>query len=172
MKILVALLKHSAMEGVPNIINQALPSLSKCITKSQIGTLVDKCIRAVLEQGDTIAFVEHIKALEEFVHCVRKDDQLTDSVRDEVINHNGRITTASGSRIELCEAGTKYDFSQDAEWTRLQEEIDDLSALQKQREQVLRFVKEGKMAVDEETGELLVGPSKTSKSGYKITLAK
>ena len=40
------------------------------------------------------------------------------------------------------------------------------------REDRLRKIPSGKILVDEETGEVMIGPSKTSKSSYKVTLLK
>ena len=47
-----------------------------------------------------------------------------------------------------------------------------LQEQKKQREELLRKIAPGRMAVDPETGEVLEGPFKTSKSTYRITLAK
>ena len=40
------------------------------------------------------------------------------------------------------------------------------------REEQLRKLAPGRMTVDPDTGEVLEGPKKTSKSTYRITLAK
>jgi hypothetical protein len=54
----------------------------------------------------------------------------------------------------------------------IDEEIKMLQEQKKFREEILRKIAPGRMAVDPETGEVWEGPLKTSKSTYRITLAK
>jgi hypothetical protein len=54
----------------------------------------------------------------------------------------------------------------------LDEEIKMLQDQKNSREEILRRIAPGRIAVDPETGEVWEGPLKTSKSTYRITLAK
>jgi hypothetical protein len=54
----------------------------------------------------------------------------------------------------------------------LDEKIQLLVEKRKLREEELRKLAPGRMAVDPDTGEVLEGPRKSSKSTYKITLAR
>jgi hypothetical protein len=72
----------------------------------------------------------------------------------------------------VCEAAVAYDYSGDTTWRMLDEEIKILQEQKKAREELLRKLAPGRMAVDPETGEVWEGPVKTSKSTYRITLAK
>jgi hypothetical protein len=115
---------------------------------------------------------EALAAMEEFVKNVRKDERFVEFLRDELTKHRGRLTTNSGARIEVCEAGVSYDYSSNGEWRELDQQIKMLMDQRKSVEEKLRKLAPGRMAVDPETGEVLEGPLKTSKSTYRITLSK
>jgi hypothetical protein len=126
----------------------------------------------VLEEGNVFRVAEAIAAMEEFAKTVRKDERYIDFLREELIKNNGRLYTNSGAKIEVCEAAVTYDYSHDATWRMIDEEIKMLQEQKKFREEILRKIAPGRMAVDPETGEVWEGPLKTSKSTYRITLAK
>jgi polyribonucleotide nucleotidyltransferase len=150
----------------------ALPYISTGLSKTQIKVLADSAVSGVLEDGNVLQVAEALSAMDEFVKTVRKDDRFIDSVIEELGKSKGRITTASGAKIETTEAGVSYDYSQNADWKELDSQIKELTEKRKAIEEVLKKIQPGKMLVDEETGETLVGPAKTSTSSYKLTLAK
>ena len=110
--------------------------------------------------------------MEEFTKAVRKNERYVEFVREELIKHNGRLVTTSGAKIEICEAGISYDYSQSAEWREVEEQIKFLQERKKAVEEKLRKIAPGRMAVDPETGEVTEGALKSSKSTYRITLAR
>jgi hypothetical protein len=110
--------------------------------------------------------------MEEFIKTVRRDERYIQFLRDELIKHHGRLVTNSGAKIELCEAGVSYDYSANGEWRGLEEQIQALQEQKKAVEDKLRRVAPGRVAVDPETGEMIEGAFKTSKSTYRITLAR
>ena len=151
----------------------ALPDIKEGLTKSQIAQLADTSVERVLEKGNVFPVAEALAAMEEFVKTVRKDDRFIDFMREELEKQSaGKLTTKAGSKIELCEAGVKYDYAANADWRVLDEQIKYLVEKRKQLEERLRKISPGKIAVDEETGEVIEGVNKISKSTYKITLAK
>lgn len=149
-----------------------LPAIQEGLRKTEINEMAVKSVDNVLEEGNVFQVAEAIAAMEEFVKAVRKDERYIEFVRDELIKNNGRLLTNSGAKIEVCEAAVAYDYSHDATWSMLDEEIKILQEQKKQREEVLRKIAPGRMAVDPETGEVVEGPLKTSRSTYRITLAK
>ena len=149
-----------------------LPSIGEGLNKSQITVLAKQSVDNVLEDGNVAQIAEAIAVMEEFVKVIRKDERFIDFMRNELIKHHGNIKTQSGARIELCEAGVSYDYSEDSSWRYLDEQIKILIEQRKELEEKLRKIAPGKMMVDHETGEVLVGPLKSSKSTYKITLSK
>ena len=156
----------------PLVQHSNLPSIQEGLRKTEIFELATKSVDNVLEEGNVFHVAEAIAAMEEFVKAVRKDERYIDFLRDELIKNNGRLYTVSGARIEICEAAVTYDYSHDATWKMIDEEIKVLLEQRKAREEQLRQLGPGRMAVDPETGEVLEGPLKTSKSTYRITLAK
>ena len=156
----------------PLVQHSNLPSIQEGLRKREIFELATKSVDNVLEEGNVFHVAEAIAAMEEFVKAVRKDGRYIDFLRDELIKNNGRLYTASGAKIEICEAAVTYDYSHDATWKMIDEEIKVLLEQRKTREEQLRQLGPGRMAVDPETGEVLEGPLKTSKSTYRITLAK
>lgn len=151
---------------------ETLPSISEGLSKEQIADLAEQSVNNVLEEGNVFQVAEALAAMEEFVKNVRKDERFVDFLRDELTKHRGRLTTNSGARIEVCEAGVTYDYSNNGEWRELDQQIKMLTDQRKAIEEKLRKLAPGRMAVDPETGEVLEGPLKTSKSTYRITLSK
>jgi hypothetical protein len=149
-----------------------LPSIGEGMSKKQVAGLADDAVEQVLEEGNVFQVAEALAAMEEFVKTVRKDERYIQFLRDELAKHHGRLVTASGARIEMCEAGVSYDYSGNAEWRELEAERFELERRKKALEEKLRLLAPGRVAVDPETGEMLEGPQKTSKSTYRITLAR
>lgn len=152
--------------------NETLPSIKEGLTKKQIANLADESVGNVLEEGNVFQVAEALAAMEEFVKNIRKDERFVQFLRDELAKHHGRLTTKSGARIEICEAGVSYDYSNSCEWNELDEQIRILSEQKKAVEEKLRRIAPGRMAVDPETGEVIEGPIRSSRSTYRITLSR
>ena len=152
----------------PNV----FPSIPGGLTKKQIADLADESVSHVLEEGDVFKVAEALAAMEEFVKTVRKDERYIQFLRDELEKHQGKLITASGAKIEICEAAVNYDYSTNAEWRALEAERFEIERRKKAVEEKLRILAPGRVAVDPDTGEMLEGPLKTSKSTYRITLAR
>jgi hypothetical protein len=79
-----------------------------------------------------------------------------------------------GARIEQVELGTKYSYSNcnDREWNELDRQIQELTEKRKERENVLKALRNPMTTVDEGTGETwTINPAiKTSTSGIKVTI--
>jgi len=150
----------------------SLPSIKEGLNKKQIAELAMLSVENVLEEGNVFQVAEALAAMEEFTKAVRKNERYVEFLREELTKHNGRLTTTSGARIETCEAGVSYDYSNNAEWRAIEEQIQYLQQKKKAVEESLRKIAPGRMAVDPETGEVIEGAFKTSKSTYRITLAR
>ena len=149
-----------------------LPAIREGLSKKQLADMADESVSRLLEDGNVFQVAEALAAMEEFVKTVRKDERYVQYLRDELAKHHGRLVLASGARIELCEAGVTYDYSSNAEWRELEAERYELERRKKAVEEKLRLLAPGRVVVDPETGEMLEGPQKTSKSTYRITLAR
>lgn len=149
-----------------------LPSIQEGLRKTEIFELASRSVDNVLDEGNVFQVAEAIAAMEEFAKAIRRDERYVAFLRDELIKNNGRLYTSSGAKIEACEAAVTYDYSNDLTWKMLDEEIKILLEKKRSREEQLRKLAPGRLAVDPETGEVFEGPLKTSKSTYRITLAK
>lgn len=150
----------------------SLPVIKAGLSKKQIASLATQTVAQVMESESALPVAEAIAAMEEFAKQVRKDERFVDMLRDEIIMHNGRLHTPSGAKLEVTEAAVQYDYAQDGSWRALTEEINALLETRRQLEAKLRTIAPGKMWVDHETGEVLEGPQKSSRSTYRITLSK
>jgi len=167
------LLSHEKPTG-PSIFSDGSfsPVFRAGLRKQDIARMAESAVEHTLEEGNVFRAAEALAAMEEFAKNVRKDERYIHFLRDELMKHQGRFQSASGSKIEACEAGVSYDYSTSAEWRALDEEIKLLTERKKILEEKLRTIAEGKMIVDEETGEITEAPLKRSVSTYRITLAR
>lgn len=149
-----------------------LPSIRDGLTKRQVAELAEQSVQNALEEANIFQVAEALAAMDEFVKTIRKDERYIQFLRDELIHHHGKLITGSGAKIELCEAAVTYDYTNNAEWRILDQQIQILTDQRKKVEEKLRRIAQGKVVVDTETGEVIEGPMKTSKSTYRITLAK
>lgn len=110
-----------------------------------------------------------LKALEEFIKDVR--EKLNSYAIDELYKHQNCKLSVYDAKIEIAETGVKYDYSGDIVWQRLKQENETTSSALKSREDLLKKIPAGSQLVDE-NGEVATGPTKTSTTSYKVTLAK
>lgn len=150
----------------------ALPVIPGGLSKKQIVELARQSVAQVLEDGNVEQVAEAIAVMDEFVKQVRRDERFIDLMREELVKYNGTIRTVSGARIELCEAGVTYDYSDDPAWRQIDQELRELTEQKRRIEERLRSIGGGKMMVDHETGEVVTGALKSSRSTYRITLSK
>ena len=159
--------KHSVQPDASH-----LPQIRPGLTKKEIVSLAEGFVEQVLEEGSVTHVAETLAAMEAFVKCIRKDERFVQFLREEIDKHQGKLTMASGAKIENCEAGVQYDYASNAEWRMLENEIAELTERKKMLEERLRKILPGKMAVDPETGEVLEGAMKVSRSTYRVTLSR
>lgn len=139
-------------------------------TKSDIKIASDILIHQV-DNGEVNAIdvALQLKVIEEFVKDAR--ERLNKYTIDELYKYQGGKVNIYDAKIETAETGVKYDYSGDSTWTELRAKSDELTSALKQREDLLKKIPAGHTLVDE-NGEAAIGPTKTSTTSYKITLAK
>lgn len=159
-------------------INELLP-LGSNLTKTQIKVLADQSVSNLLESGgNVIQIAEMISKMELFIKEVKANSKYVDYVRDEVIKFGKEgCKTASGTKIECAEVGTKYNYEHcgDVKWELLNHQVHSATASLKQREDFLKTVPVGGIdVVDDVSGEVyhIDPPIKTSTSSYKVTISK
>ena len=152
-----------------------LPQISVGLTKNQIKIIAQNSINELMDSGRILEAAEALSIMEKFIEEVRSSKAFTDYVREEVAKNGKEITNSSGAKIELSEAGTKYDFSQcnDPLFAQLTAKFEGAKAMLDERKAYLKSIPSaGVEVLIEDEIVKLYPPSKTSSSTYKITLAK
>jgi len=154
-----------------------LPANFAGFTKTNIAEAAIRLISGLLESGNVLAAAEQLSAMEAFVKAVRGDETFIDLVCTELAKNGGKQGTASGAKLETAETGTSYDYGVCNDRRLAEFEIEMAMAKMKvdARKEFLKYVPSiGLEMVDKETGEefTIYPPLKTSKSTYKVTLAK
>ncbi len=152
--------------------NSSLPTFRSGMTKYAIGELAEASVNLAIEDGQVLRIAEAISAMSEFVDFVRKNDLFINAVVEEANKNSGKIGTPGGAKVEVCETGTRYNFSHNAEWVEIMNREKEVADKRKALEDILKKIPAGKVLVDEDSGETLVGPSKISKTNYKLSLPK
>lgn len=161
------------------------PDLSKkgvaAAASNIYSNIMDNGMSAV-EIATMFKFVEETaKQLKEMTDENGKNS-FTDLVREEITlnsNDGKSYTTKHGTKFELFEAATKFDFEScgDPIWNKLNGELEVLKAKLKERESFLKGLKSSMQMniIDPDTSELfenvnLYPPVKTSTSTFKQTM--
>jgi hypothetical protein len=156
-------------------VENKLPAITAGLSKTQISELAKFGVDYVLETGQPELVAEQISVMENYIKAVKADERFTDYVREELAKNGGKITTASGAKVETMEGGTKYHFEncQDPVLTDLINELEKVQAKIKARESMLKMTPpEGLELRIEDELVTVYPPYKTSTSTYKVTLAK
>lgn len=133
-----------------------------------LGTVVHELMDEGLVTASEVAV--RLKFFDTFIGAV-KGEELTELVREEVMQH-GREHVVKGARLELAEAGVRYDYSKDYTWDEIFEQENDLATQRKEREKMLRSLTTPIEEVVKDTGEVRTvnPPVKFSTSTFKVTL--
>ncbi len=117
---------------------------------------------------DPLDFAIHLKAIENFIEALKKDNHVKEAILDEAEKHGEKTFTKLNAKITICEAGVKYSYEDDKHdvLTARKKKIDlEIKA----REAYLKQLKEPE--IDKKTGEIKAIPAnKTSTTIVKIQL--
>jgi hypothetical protein len=153
-----------------------VPNITSELTKTQIKIVADNMVSNIMENGNVIEVADTISKMELFIKELKGNTSYIGFLYDEVSKYGKSHTTASGTKLELAEVGVKYDYSkcQDAIWNELQNSLESIQALIKNRETFLKAVPIQGLDIINEDGEVLkiYPPSKTSTSSVKCTIQK
>lgn len=139
-------------------------------TKSDVKRAAD-LILSEIEQGreNPIDVALRLKVLEEILKETR--DRIAELTCNELDKYPQGKTSIYDAKIEKMETSVKYDYSADPVWNNINDNFREWERIKKEREDVLKKIPSGSTLVDQ-NGEAIVGPSKTSTTTYKVTLAK
>lgn len=138
-------------------------------TKTDVAKLAINISEAVaagyLPGVDTAIQLSAIKQV-----CEEALSLINESVISELELEGGK-SSKFGCKVEKAELGVKYDYSQNSSWVEAKAEEDAAAEKRKQLEILLKTIPPGKEIFDGE-GNQLIGPARSSKTGFKTTLAK
>lgn len=152
-----------------------LPQIGAGLTKPQIKIIAQNSVNELLENGRILEAAEALSIMEKFIEEVRSSKAFTDYVRDEISKNGKELINSSGAKLELSEAGIKYDYSQcnDPILVQLEARFEGAKAMLDERKKYLKAIPSSgiEVLIEDEVVNLFP-PSKSSSSTYKITLAK
>lgn len=152
-----------------------LPAVNNQLTKSQLKIIAEDSVERLTESGKLIESVETFSKIDWLIKEIKSNPDYIEALRDEVTKHGKQVVTLYGTKIELAEVGTKYDYSNcgDSEYNQLIQQMEALESAIKERQTWLKSIPAS--GVDILIGDevcRIYPPSKSSTSSIKTTIAK
>jgi len=153
-----------------------LPIVTNEVTKTQLRIIAQQTIINLMETGNVIEMADAFAKVEMLIKEIKSSPAYIDYLREEVSKYGKSHTTSSGTKIELAEVGTKYDYQTcgDSKLEELNTKLISIENAIKERQTFLKTIPVSGMDVVLEGGEVckLYPPIKTSTSSVKCTIAK
>jgi len=153
-----------------------LPTITHEVNKTTLKRMASTTMDELMENGRIIEAADMIAKMEFFMKELKNNPEYVDYLRFEVAKYGGAHTTPSGTRIELAEVGTKYDYVF-CEDDILNDLVISRLALEeqiKERQEFLKHLPSEGIEVISQYGEVkrIYPPSKSSTSSIKCTISK
>jgi hypothetical protein len=153
-----------------------LPVISNELSKTQLRIMAQDFVANLENDGNPIKTMDTISKLELFIKEVKSNRNFIELVIDDVTKFGKFVTTDSGTKIELAEVGTKYDYTHtnDVILANLYKDEESINEKIKERESFLKSLPLKGVEIVDENGEVhhLFPPSKTSTSSVKTTITR
>jgi hypothetical protein len=151
-----------------------LPEITEKISKKDIQQLASRIIDKVCLNGNIIELAECISKMDYLIKEIKDNDNYRDYIINEISKYGKSHTTASGTKIELAEVGTKYDYGQTGDVIIVDLELQKaiLDAKIKERQTFLKSITKPMEVLFSDEVVTLYPPAKTSTSSVKITISK
>ena len=145
------------------------------MTKTERGEFVTRLVEK-LESGEVEPLKAHkqVKCMEDLIKQITANDTYKQYLIDEAGKY-GKSFQLHGAEYQVKEAGTKYDYSQcnDPELATMQQQLDELTEVVKNRQKFLQLAPpEGIEVLEDKTGEVyrIYPPAKSSTTTVTIKL--
>lgn len=153
-----------------------LPMVGATVTKQDIKDIARISVQEMMDSGQIIQGAEMLVKMESLIKEIRSNADFIEFVREEISKHGKAVTTPNGTKLELAEVGTKYDYSNtgDPIVEHLTKQIDELTEALKVRQNFLKNVPISGMDYVDEDGVIyrIYPPAKYSTSSFKSTISK
>lgn len=142
------------------------------MSKKDIVALAKTEAQSIIEAADTNLLPLLIQASRSAEYLATFIGEIKKAATDEALNYNEKSVKIAGAKVEIREAGVRYDYSNDPIWTGINSNAKQIEATRKEREDFLKALKTGITQLDEETGEAfqVFPPVKSSSTSLVITL--
>ena len=138
------------------------------ITKAGVEDIVNSAVEDILsDKQDPLIIAIKLKAMEDIVKAIRANQDVKDFTLDTAEKNGSKSFDLGGARITIAETN-KYDYSVDAYWRKLVDEIELKTKHRKNREKLLQDL--DSPVADPETGELITPATKTTDKQLRINL--
>ncbi len=151
-----------------------LPEITEKISKQDIKSLANKVVDNVCVTGNIIELAENLAKMDLLIKEIKDNDNYKDYILNEVSKYGKSHVTASGTKIEVAEVGTKYDYTQTGDIILIDLELQKVIIENKIKERQA-FLKAIKSPTDVRFGDELITlypASKTSTTSIKTTISK
>ena len=156
---------NSLVKGTPDLLAN-VP-----LTKEGLTQLATVIVKGVLDGDKNALEVDiQLRYLAELVDMIRKHALMKREVQDEADKYPEKTFDAYGATVTKTLRTTySYDVCRDSVWGDLFKRIEELNDQRKRREIFLKAIGDNEV-FDEETGELLFPPKKSSSDSLRVTL--
>lgn len=155
-----------------------LPVINHELSKAQIKVIAQTTVNEILDGGkDIVQISEMLTKVQLLIKEMKDSSEFNDALIYEVTKFGKGYVTPGGTKMEVGEFGTKYDFSQcgDTMFDSLEQQQKSIDEAVKERKEFLRKVpSEGMQLLDAASGEIITiyPPSKSSSTSVKFTIQK
>jgi len=153
-----------------------LPIVTNEVTKTQIKIIAQETICNLMDTGNVIDMADAFAKVELLIKEIKSTPAYIDYLREEVSKYGKSLTTSSGTKMELAEVGTKYDYQTcgDLELVNLNAQLLTIENAIKDRQTFLKTLPVSGIEIILDGGEVakIYPPIKTSTSSVKCTIAK
>ena len=151
-----------------------LPEINEQISKASIQYLATKVVDNVCLTGNIIQLAENLAKMDLLIKEIKDNPNYKDYILNEVSKYGNSHVTASGTKLEVAEVGTKYDYtkSNDPELKELEEQKAIIDFKIKERQTFLKSLKQPMEVLFSDELVTLYPPAKTSTTSIKTTISK
>jgi hypothetical protein len=138
-------------------------------TKFSIELLKQNIVHHFRETGDNpLEMLVKAEALIQLLDGIRAE--LKEDVIEILDRHPNGKAEVLGAEVSRFESAVKYAYDGDYTWQKLNQEVESIKHKQKERESLLKTIKDP--LVDPETGEMIHPVPRISTTTFKISLKK
>jgi hypothetical protein len=151
-----------------------IPAINEKISKQDIKKLANDVVDNVCITGDIVNLAENLAKMDLLIKEIKDNSNYKDYILNEVSKYGKSHITASGTKLEVAEVGTKYDYSLtgDLELKELEEQKAVIEFKIKERQTFLKALKHPMEVLFGDELITLHPASKTSTTSIKTTISK